>query len=106
MFPIQNIDDIHILVLDRNTDKTYLKKWAEFQEDNEQPLLTFDSQLKCTDQSGQVIARITTDINRNLVVKNELGIVTEPVSMMQYQGIYTVEADFCKKWLEMQKVSH
>lgn len=106
MFPIQNIDEMHILVLDRNTDKTYLKKWAEFEEEGEQPLLTFDSTLKCTDKDGKILARIITDINRNLVAKNELGIVTEQVPMMEHQSIYKVEADFCKQWLKLQKVSH
>lgn len=106
MTPIASIDEIHILVLDRTTDKTYLKKWAELEEEGEKPLLTFDNTLKCTDKDGKHVARIMTDTNRNLVVKNELGIVTESVPMLEYQSIYKVEADFCKKWLELQKVSH
>lgn len=107
MIPIQSINETHILVLDTTTDKTHLKQRAEFSENNEsnEPLLTFDSNLKCTDKDGKHVARITTDINRNLVVKNELGIVTEPVSMLEYQSIYTVEAEFCKKWLELRKVT-
>lgn len=103
MKPLQYINDTHILVLDTTTDKTHLKQCAEFFE-NPETLLTFDSNLKCTDKDGKIVGRITTDINRNLVMKNELGINTEPVPMMEYQSIFTVEADFCKQWLNMQKV--
>ena len=105
MTPIQSIDDIHILVLDATTDKTHLKKWAEFSENNE-PLLTFDSTLKCMDKDGKIVGRIVMDINRNWVVKNELGINTEPVPMMEKNSVFTVEADFCKQWLNLQKVAH
>ena len=105
MTPIQAIDDTHILVLDRTTDKTHLKQWAEFSENNE-ALLTFDSTLKCTDKDGKIVGRIITDIHRNLVMKNELGINTEPVPMIEKNSIFTVEADFCKQWLKLQKVSH
>ena len=100
MVTIKNIAGTHILALDTNTDKSHLFSV----DDKKNPILTFDSSGTYTDTKKRFVCNLTIDINKNWITKNSLGIVTDPVSMNKTEGIFDVEAQFCKKWLEMKTV--
>lgn len=90
----------HILSLDIQTDKSHL---FDLEDISETPLLTFDSNAVCTNAQGDIICRLRTDKGNNWICINSLNIVTTPVSMNKREGIFDVEAEFCKKWLDVQK---
>lgn len=97
---MKNVGRTHFLALDINTDKSHL-----FARDNrETPILTFDSNATCIDSQGKIVCRLITDNQSNWITKNSLGILTDPVSMNKNEGIFDVEAQFCEKWLEMNRV--
>ena len=102
MLTMKRVGRSHYLALDLSTDKSHLFSRDDFEQSN--PLLTFDSHLNCTDAQGKIVCRISTRDNY-WVTKNNLGIITQPVSMNQMEGTFDVEAEFCEKWLELQTVT-
>lgn len=100
MIHMKRVDRKHFLALDINTDKSHLFSF----EDEQTPILTFDSNANCTDGDGNIVCRLSIDSNNNWISKNSLGIFTDPVSMNKMEGIFDVEAQFCLKWLELNTV--
>lgn len=100
MITMKRIQRTHVLLLDTKTDKSHLVAVDDFEQT---PILTFDSNLNCTNSEGKYVARISTNREGNWVIKNELGIETQPVSMNESEGVFKVEAEFCQKWLALQE---
>lgn len=98
---MRRIDKDHLLILDINTDKSHL---VAMLDENQTPILTFDNAMYCKDAQGNIIGHVTMHKN-SWIAENSLGIEVEPVSCIKVEGNFDVEAQFCKKWLELQQKS-
>lgn len=86
----------HSLVLDTNTDSSHLVR-------DDRPadyLFTFDSGGYGRDTSGNVICRAVME-KGSIVIRNDFGITTVPVSTSKYECYFTAEADFLAQWLKI-----
>lgn len=87
----------HALVLDTKTDKSHLIHSAKPND----YLFTFNSSGEGMTPSGDIVCRVRHS-GDNLVVKNDLGIVTTPVPLSHRECYFIAEADFLGQWLVLQ----
>lgn len=95
MLSIKRVDSKHFLKMDTQTDKTHLVPIG-----SQNSLISFCKDLICRNAAGERIARIKL-IGNQWVLENDLNIQTEPVDFSS-DALYSLEADFCKKWLSLQ----
>lgn len=95
MLSIKRIDSNHALKMDTQTDKTHLVNL-----DSQKSLISFCKDLICRNDAGERIARIKL-VSNQWVLENDLNIQTDPVDFNS-DALFSLEADFCKKWLSLQ----
>ena len=99
---MKRVNKHHILVLDTKTDKSHL---VAIEDEKQTPILSFDSSLTCFDSSGKIIGHIKSDKDKNWIMPNDFGFEIDPVPQYLSESTFTIEAQFCKKWLESQNQS-
>ena len=100
MITMKRVNKYHILVLDTKTDKSHL---VAIEDESKTPILSFDSSLNCFDRNGKIIGHIKSDKDQNWIMPNNFGFEIEPVPQYLAESTFTIEAQFCQKWLELQK---
>ena len=60
MINMKNIGSEHILCFDTNTDKSHLFPFPfDYLEENQAPILTFDSSAICTGSKGKLVCSLS-----------------------------------------------
>ena len=93
MITMKRVNKYHILVLDTKTDKSHL---VAIEDESKTPILSFDS-------NGKIIGHIKSDKEKNWIMPNNFGFEIDPVPQYLAESTFAIEAQFCKKWLELQK---
>lgn len=93
MLTLKRVDKNHMLQMDTATDTTHVVNTHTHSS-----ILTFCNNLICQDSFGSRVGRIKL-VDKNWVVVTELDIPTEPAAFNS-DGLYMLEADFAKKWIE------
>jgi hypothetical protein len=97
MIFMRRVGEDHILVLDTNTDSSHLMNM------DEEILFTFNASTAGFTPDGKIICHIQLR-GDNWVCTNDVNIECAPVSFNKMEGVFDIEAEFCKKWLEFQGV--